>query len=112
MPEALISAFLGELRTEIAAVRKAVGADDRERHVMLHAGGRLGGEQVAARGFEELQDRTIVERGRVRHVDDDLGADERFGQPLARDGVDARGGRRREDLVAVPAEPVDELRCR
>ena len=98
--------LLGQLGAEVAALRQAVGADDRQRDVMPHAGGRFRGEQVAAGGLEELQDRLVLERRRVRHVDDDLGAGERLGQPLAGDGVDARVGRCRQDLMALLAKPA------
>ena len=59
---------------------------------MADAGGRFRREEVAAGGLEELQDRLVLERWRVRHVDDDLGAGKRLGQALAGDGVDARVG--------------------
>ena len=64
--------------------------------MMAHAGGRFGGQQVAAGGLEELHGHLVLERGRVRHVDDDLGVCKRLGQPLAGDGVDARGRRCRQ----------------
>ena len=93
--------LLRELRTEIAAIRESVGADDRQRDVVPHAGGRFRGQDVPRRGLEEVQHRRVVPDGRVRHVDDDLGTLERVGQPLARERVDAGVRRRRERLVAV-----------
>ena len=62
------------------------------------------------RGLEEVQDRRVVPDGRVRDVDDDLCTLERFGQPLAGDRVDAGVRRRRERVVAVVAQLLDELR--
>ena len=101
IPDALIRLLLRHLGAQVAAVGKPVAADDRQRDVMLDAGSGFGGEQIAARRLEELQHRLVLERRRVRQVDDDLRARQRFGQPLAGDGVDARGGRRRHDLMAL-----------
>src|SRR5262245_27159363 len=101
--------FLGDLRPHVAAVRKAVGPHYRQRDVVLHAGGRFRGEDVAGGFLEELQNRLVLERGRVRHVDGDVSAGERFGQPLACEGVDARRGRSRHGLVPGPAEQGDQF---
>lgn len=60
--------------------------------MMAHPGGRLGGQQVAAGGLEELHDARVLEGGRVRHVDDDVGTLQRVGHADAGDGVDPRGG--------------------
>src|SRR5688572_12475551 len=68
------------------------------------------GEQVAAGFLEELQNRVVLERRRIRHVHDNLSARERLGQSLAGDGVDARGRRRRQDLMALLTKPADEVR--
>src|SRR3546814_7470155 len=83
--------LLGHLRPKVAALEKALRADDRESHMMPHAGGRLRREKVAAGRFEELHDGVVLEGGRVRHVNEDLGVHQGLGQPLAGDGVDPRG---------------------
>jgi hypothetical protein len=57
-----------------------------------HARRRLRREDVAGRGGEELQHRRLLERRRVRHVDDHLGVRERVGQAFAGEGVDSRAG--------------------
>jgi hypothetical protein len=59
---------------------------------MSHAGVEFRGKDVATRCLEELQDRLILKRGRVRHIDDDLGAGKRFGQSLTGHGVHAGCG--------------------
>jgi hypothetical protein len=81
--------LLGDLRAEVAAVRKPVGADNRQRNVMSHPGSLLCGEQIARRPLEELQHRRVFPGGRVRDVDDDLGARQRLGESLASEAVDA-----------------------
>src|SRR5688572_7574323 len=101
--------FLGHLGAQVAALRNPVGTDHRQRDMMPHARGRLGGHQVAARLLEELQDSLVFERWRVRHIDDEVGARQRFGQPFAGDGVDARAGRGRVDLVAQRAQLAHQL---
>ena len=57
--------------------------------MMRHAGGGLRGQQVAPGRLEEFQGGLVLERGRVREVDDNPGTRKCFGQPLAGDGVDA-----------------------
>ena len=64
--------FLGHLRAEVTTGKQTIGADNRQRDVMSHAGGRFGGKEVAPRGLEERQDCLVLERRRVRHVEDDL----------------------------------------
>ena len=44
---AFTSLLLRDLRAEVAALRKAVGADDRQCDVMSHPGSRLRVEEVA-----------------------------------------------------------------
>ena len=56
--------------------------------MVLNARCDLRREKVTARCLQELQDRPVLERGRIRHVDDNLSALEGFSQPLAGDGVD------------------------
>ena len=71
----------------------------------------LGRQQVARRRLEELHHGGVLEGWRVRHVDDDVGAGQRFGEPLARDGVDAGSRRGRHHLVALCAERRHDLRA-
>jgi hypothetical protein len=75
-----------------------------------HAGGCLRGKEIAAGRLEELEGRLVLERRRVRQVDDDPSALKRLGQSFAGDGVDAGVGRGGHDLVALLAKPVHELR--
>jgi hypothetical protein len=84
--------LLRELRAEVAALGQALGADDRQRDVMPHPGGRFGREQVAGRRVEEREHRRVLERGSVRHVDDHGGSRHGLGEPLAGERVDARVG--------------------
>jgi hypothetical protein len=91
MPEPSI-ALLRHLAAEVAALEQALGADDRQCHVVSHAGRRLGCKQVATRGLEEREHRLVFEGGGVREVDDDLRARKGLGQAPARDRVDARSG--------------------
>ena len=73
--------FLGHLRAEVTAGEQAVGADDRQRHVMSDARGGFRGQEVATRRFEKLQNGLVLPRGRVRHIDDDLSAGQRLASP-------------------------------
>jgi hypothetical protein len=78
---------------------------------MSDPGNRLGLEQAARRRREELEDRRrVVERRRVRDVDDDGCPAQRVGHTLSGDGVDARAGRRRQHLMAVLTKQPDQLR--
>src|SRR5690606_13986664 len=53
----------------------------------------------------------VLERRRVRNVDDDVGAGERFSEALAGQRVDAGVGGRGERFLAPLAQCVDELRA-
>ena len=77
---------------------------------MLHTGGGFRRQDVPRRGQEEVHDLRVVPQRCIRDVDDYLGTLERFCQSLAGDRVDARVRRRRERLVAVLAQFLDELR--
>jgi hypothetical protein len=77
--------------------------------MVAHTGWLLDCQEVADRGREELQHRLVLERGRVGHVDDDLGAGQDFGDPFAGNGVDARLRRCRDRLVALLGQPGDHL---
>ena len=96
--------FLGQLRAEVAAREHAVGADDREGHMMADAGGRFGGVDVSAGRFEEVQNGLVFERRRVGDVDDNGRAGECVREAFAGERVDARGTGGGQDFVAI----VDE----
>jgi hypothetical protein len=73
------------------------------------AGGLFGGQQVAAGGLEEGQGGLRLERRRVGHVDDHLGAGQGLGEAFAGEGVDAGAGRAGHRLMAEAAEPGHHL---
>ena len=77
--------------------------------MVLHSGSCFRGENVAGRCLEELQHRLVLPRRRVRHIDDDVRSCQRFAQPLASDGVDARRGGGRHGLVAPLAQEGNQL---
>ena len=66
-------------------------------------------EQGAGRGLEEAQDVRGLERGGVRHVDDDVGAGEARVHALARGGVETAARRGRDHLVSAALELRDHL---
>ena len=109
MPDALIRILLRHFGAEIATVGTTVAADDRQRQMMLHVGGLLRGHQVAARVLEEFEHRLVFPRRRVRQIDDDLCAEERLFQSLARDGVNAGVGRGGDGIVTLLLQLLDEL---
>ena len=90
----LDGALLRDLGPKVAAVRRAVGADDREHDVMPDPDLALRLEQGPGRRLEELEHGRGLERRRVGHVDDDIGAGQAVDHPGARDRVEAgaRGG--------------------
>ena len=108
IPDELLLHALG---VEVALVLQTLGADHGQGHVVLHAGRLLGGEQVAGRRREEVEHRGVLERGRVRHVDDHVGALEHLGEAVARERVDPGGGRGGDRLVPVLAELGHDLRA-
>ena len=103
--------LLSGLRPHVAALGQPIGADHRQGDVMTNAGGRLRVEEVAGRGLEELEHGSVLERRRVRHVDDHLCALERIGDAFTGERVHARVRRRRDRFVAGVAELGDELRA-
>lgn len=72
--------FLGGLGSEVAALGQPVRPDDRQGDVVAYTSGRLRVEEVAGRGLEELEHGGVLERRRVGHVDDHVGALERVSQ--------------------------------
>jgi hypothetical protein len=75
-------------------------ADTRSRHR---------GEDVTGRGLEELEDGGVLERRRVRHVDDHRGVLDHLREPLAGErvhpGVRGRGDR----VVALGLQVRDHV---
>ena len=108
-PAGLDQLLLVDLGPHVPAVRHAVRPDHRQRDVVPDPGRRLGGQQVAGGRVEELHHRRVRPGRRVRHVHDHVRARERLGEPLAGEGVDARGGGGRNRLVALLAEDGHEL---
>ena len=96
--------LLGDLCPEVATFDEAVGPDNRESDVVADAGVVLGREQVAGGGREELHHRLVLERGRVRDVDDHLGPVDHLREALAGERVDAGGRRRGYGFVVLLAE--------
>src|SRR5690348_7602783 len=78
---------------------------------MPHARGHLRRKYVRGRRLEEVHHRRVLERWRVRDVDDDVGALHDLGQSLACDRVDAGVRRGRYYFVAFVTELVDDLRA-
>jgi hypothetical protein len=101
--------LLRDLGSQVAAVGRAVGADDAHREVVAHAGLALGRQLVACRGGEELQHRVVLPCGRVGGVDDGIRARQRVRQARAGDDVDAGGRRGRHGLMAPLAQPLDDV---
>src|SRR5690242_188433 len=60
--------FLRHLGTQVAALRQAIGSDDRKRDVVAYARRPFGRQQVPGRGLEELQYRRVFEGRRIRDV--------------------------------------------
>jgi hypothetical protein len=100
--------LLGQLRAEVAAVRRALGADHGECDVMTDGCISLRAREIAARILEEGENRRVLEGRRVRDVHDHLGAGQRLPQTLAGRGVHAGPGRRGEGLVTLPLQPAHD----
>jgi hypothetical protein len=82
--------LLSKLGAHVAAVRYAVGTDDGQGDVVPDAGCGFSGQQVASGGLEELQYSRILERWRIGHIDDLVGAGKSGVKALAGDGVHSR----------------------
>ena len=99
--------LLCQLGPEITAALEPVGADDRQRDAMPYAGLLRSRNQVSRPRLEEVQHRRVLERGRIRHVDDNVGARKRRLQTLPGHGVDAPAWRRLQQLMAIrPVPPM------
>ena len=101
----------GPTCAEIAAALEPVGADDRQRDAMPYAGLLRRRDQVARPRLEEVQYRLVLERGRIRHVDDNIGACKRRLQALPGHGVDAPARRRLQHLMAARPEQRGQFRA-
>jgi hypothetical protein len=77
---------------------------------MLHARGDLRGSEVSAGGFEKLQNRFVLERRRIRHVNDDLRIAHCVTQPFAGDCVDTLRWRSGHHFMSSLAENRNNLR--
>src|SRR5262245_52466358 len=76
---------------------------------MSHPRFGFGSEEVASRRLEERKGRRVLERRRVRYIDDHGGASQSARQALPPDRVDARIGRRCQCVVAMLTKPRDKL---
>jgi hypothetical protein len=87
----------------------AIGANNWQGNMVPHAGGTFRSKKVSAWCLEEVQYCRVLPRRRVRYVNDNLSADQRFSQSFTSDGVDA--GRRwgRHDLMTILPKVVHEL---
>ena len=88
---------------------RTIGAHHRQRDMVANPGIFLGREQVRGRGAEELH-RRIVERRRVRHVDDHRGSLQDLGQTLARERVHTGRGSGGDGVMTVFGQRVHQLR--
>src|SRR6202022_2078189 len=101
--------LLRQLGAEVSVFRKAIGPDHGQRNMVPHFGGGLGSENIAARRFEECQNRAVLEGRRIRDIDDNFGTRKDLVEALARDRVDARTASRWNHFVAFLTEPAREL---
>ena len=84
--------LLCDLRAEVAAFAQALGAYDRQGHVMPHTGRRFRGQEVACRRLEELQNRLILKEGAFDTSTTTEALARAVGESLAGEGVDTRPG--------------------
>ncbi|MNT39151.1 hypothetical protein D3C72_1753750 [compost metagenome] len=68
-----------------------------------------GCRQIAARCLEEMQDRAVLERRRVRHIHHHLRAGQCFGQSFPRQRIDPCLRRRGEHVMALCGKPRHNL---
>ena len=76
---------------------------------MAHSGHGFHSKDVASRGPEEVEHRSVVRGRRIRHVDDYLRTLERPLEALARVCVDTGLGRRRDRVVPRLAQLRDSF---
>jgi hypothetical protein len=61
-------------------------------------------DQIARPHLEKMQHRLVLERGRIRHIDDNIGACKRWLQALPGYSVDAPARRRLQYLMTARPE--------
>src|SRR5207302_9772347 len=61
--------------------------------------------------LEEVQYRLVLEQGRIRHVNDNVGARKRWLQALPGHGIDAPARRRLQHLMAARPEQRGQFRA-
>src|SRR5262245_4481067 len=76
---------------------------------MTHTGRCRELEEIPRGRGEELHDGLLLERRRVRDVNDDRRASKDLGETIASQGIDPCVWRGRHRLMAVFTEPGDEL---
>ena len=76
---------------------------------MTDAGGGFRCKKITPGRREEFQRGLLLERRRVRKIDDDLRPGERGGQPFSRDGVHSGVRRRRKHVVSLFPQPLHSL---
>src|SRR5437899_640784 len=102
--------LLCELGTEIAATLEPVGTDDRQRDAMPYAGLLRSRDHVARPRLEKVQHRLVLERRRIRDVNDDVSACKRRLYALPGHGVDAPARRRLQHLMTARPQQRGQLR--
>ena len=66
--------FLSHLRAEVTAREQAVGADNRQRHMMADVRGGFRSQEVGTRRFEKLQNCLVLPGGCICDIDNNLRA--------------------------------------
>src|SRR5215468_10306409 len=105
----LDQAFLRQLRTEIAAFLETVGPHDRQCHVMVYSGCLRCGKQVGGGSGEEVQRCSLLKRGRVRDVDNDLRALQDVSETFTSKSVHTRFRGCRNSFVTALVELRNEF---
>src|SRR5215813_318338 len=105
----LDQAFLRQLRTEIAAFLETVGPHDRPCDVMVYSGCLRCGKQVGGGSDEEVQRCSLLKRGRVRDVDNDLRALQDVSETLTSKSVHTRFRGCRNSFVTALVELRNEF---
>src|SRR5262249_37160762 len=107
---ALDQCLLSVLRAKVRTVGYAFGSHNRQRDVMPYTGCCPGLENVPRRDGEKVHDGLLLERGRVRDVNDDRRAVQHVNQSLSGEGVDPGVWRGWHSLMTVFTQLADELR--